>query len=339
MKSRFNITNMQNSLNSTRRMLVNTTTNDGYLEVIYSALDINLPASLEISEKGVDIPLEFGFGNMNVGYIKDISLASASSDEDLKKAISAWFDKNYDAKIDYETISKTNDDGEKTPVLTDFKISMTKKPGADESANEAYLIIDYPIGGITFAGNYSEKKDGSGTYIPIIGSTNIELSIYNGVGVSTIGMYISPKIDKLSSYGVVEVMEKKGFNWGKFILWVGILLVFALAIYAVLQQWYKKRYESYLFKNPADLYNIINFIYNSRKAGIDDGETGGKLRKAKWKNEQIAYAFRKLAGKRTGMPELPFFRFLEKKKITEEIEKRKQAPQQEQPAQIKQNIY
>jgi len=334
LRARFNITSMQNSLNATRKMLGNASD----IDVITSILDINLPASLEVSEEGNNIPLEFGFGNMNVGYIRQISGASASSDEDLKKAIASWFDKNYDSNINYETISRTNDDGGKTPVLTDFRVSINKKTGADESANNAYLIINYPKESISFAGNYSEKTVGSGTYVPITGSTTIEFIVNGGLGVSTLGMYISPTLDKLSSYGVVEIIEKEGFNWGKFILWVLILLVFASAIYAVLQQWYKKRYESYLFKNPADLYNLINFIHNSRKAGISDGETGEKLRKAKWKGEQIAYAFRKIDGKRTGMPELPFFRFFEKRKIAKEIEKRKQ-PLPEQPAQSKQNIY
>ena len=342
LRNGFNITTMQNSLNASRRMLANASTNEEYIAVINSALLIDPPASLEISEKGVSIPLEFGFGSMDVKPIKDISPASASSDEDLKKAISSWFDKNYDAKIDYDILSRTDDDNEKTPVLTDFRISITKKTGADASANDAHLIIGYPRASIVFAdaGNYSAKPAGSGTDIPITGSTNapIEFSINGDIGISTLGMYISPKIDKLGSYGAVEVIAKTGFNWGKFILWFGILLVVALAIYVALQQWYKKRYESYLFKNSADLYNIITFIYNSRKAGLDNGEIGRKLRKANWKGEQVAYAFRKINGERTGMPALPFFGSFEKKKIMEEIEKRKQ-PAQPEPSQIKQNIY
>jgi hypothetical protein len=144
-------------------------------------------------------------------------------------------------------------------------------------------------------------------------------------------MYISPSIDKFEAFQQVTFADKGGFKWGRFITWMIVLLVIALAVYIALQEWYKRKYESYLFKNPSDLYNIINFVHNSRKNGLDDSEAAKKLKTAGWTGEQITYSFHKLDGKRTGMFEIPIFRFFEKRKIEQEIEKRRpslpQAPQ------------
>ena len=93
-------------------------------------------------------------------------------------------------------------------------------------------------------------------------------------------------------------------------------------IYIILQTWYKKNYEKHLFKNPNDLYNLINFIYNSRKAGLDEKEGRKKLLEKKWSKEQIVYAAKKLDGKRTGMWEIPMFKFIENRKVREELQKK-----------------
>ena len=49
-----------------------------------------------------------------------------------------------------------------------------------------------------------------------------------------------------------------------------------------------------------------------------------KLRERKWSAEQLNYAWNKLHGLRTGMWEIPVFRYFENKKLREELEKRKE---------------
>ena len=326
LRERINLSEMQNSISLARKNLESAATDEDYLDIVNEALSINPPSSLEISERGKEIPLEFGFENIDASYIEQIS--GDNNNYELNKAISSWFEKNYNANIDYETISATDDSGESIPVLTDYKIIITKKQGADESANDAYLIINYPKESVLFAEDYAEKSVGSGVYLPISDSKNIEFLIYENAGISTLGAYISPKIEVLSSMGALEIVGREGFKWGRFILWISVLLAVALGAYSAMQQWYKKRYESHLFKNPADINNVITFVYNSRKSGLDDSEISKKLKKAGWSGEQTTYAFRKLDGKRTGLPEIPIFRLFEKKKIMKEIEMRREASQQ-----------
>lgn len=336
LRSKLNLNEMKTSLNNTKQGLNNATSDEGYLSAINAALAINIPASIVVSEEG-SAPISAGFENINVQILEQISgtTLSESGRADIKKAIAAWVEKNYDASVTYKVISKTNDNNEKEPILTDVKISLTKKPNADASSNTAYLIIDYPKDSITFAGNYSEMVSGSGTYMLISDSGTIEFLIYSKVSPSSLGMYISPKISELGTYGQIEIIKAGGFNWGRFIFWITVLLVIAFIAYIALQEWYKRRYESYLFKNPNDLYNIINFIFNSRKNGTDDTEIAKKLKIVGWKGEQITYAFKKLDGKRTGMFEIPIFRIFEKRKIEQEIEKRKSS-QAQTPSQTEQ---
>jgi len=48
-----------------------------------------------------------------------------------------------------------------------------------------------------------------------------------------------------------------------------------------------------------------------------------KLKEKGWHNEQMIYAYKKYKGERTGMWEIPVFKFLENRKVKEEIELRK----------------
>ncbi len=89
-----------------------------------------------------------------------------------------------------------------------------------------------------------------------------------------------------------------------------------------MQEWYKKKYESYLFKNKNDFYNLIYFIRNARAQRIPDEELRKKLGKAGWGGEQITYAIKKFDGKKVGMWEIPLFRGSERRKIQEEMIRR-----------------
>jgi len=129
--------------------------------------------------------------------------------------------------------------------------------------------------------------------------------------------YISPKFSKLdvektgicNHDGVCD--GENGENWkncgdckpyGLAALIIGIVLLIAIIVYVILRQWYKKKYETYLFKNRNDLFNIVNFINNALSKGIKPEEVVKNLKQAGWHSEQISYAFKKVKGKKIGMP-------------------------------------
>ena len=81
-------------------------------------------------------------------------------------------------------------------------------------------------------------------------------------------------------------------------------------------------YLCFTNKNNYDLYNLVNFIYNSRSSGLNDDEIKKKLKAAGWSNERIIYAFKKIEGRRTGMWEIPIFKAFENRRVKKELEKR-----------------
>jgi hypothetical protein len=61
---------------------------------------------------------------------------------------------------------------------------------------------------------------------------------------------------------------------------------------------------------------------NCEVQGFLKNEMFSKLREFNWSNEQITYVWKKLHGKRTGMWEIPIFKFIENLEVKREIKKR-----------------
>ena len=119
-------------------------------------------------------------------------------------------------------------------------------------------------------------------------------------------LFTSPEISRLPltevSIGPGEEPKKR---WWLFIAIIILLLIIGLGVYIVLQEWYKRRYEDYLFKKRNDLYNLVIFIQASRDKKIKDSVIAAKLRKVGWSSEQVTYAMKTHSEKRTGMLEVP----------------------------------
>ncbi len=292
---------------------------EDYLEVVDDLLELDIPISIFRSSSGT-LPIEIGLDNIDVKYIEAISNKKASNPEDLELAIVGWLERNYDVEVDFEVVSLSDDNGIDV-LLSKFRFDITEK----DNAEEGYLIIDYPLDEIKFAGDYGQRgvDSGSGTYLSVSSDGSVEFLIKEEIDLEDLGAYLSPEISKFSidDREICEGDEcpKAEFPLVMYLLTTWGLLILFFIIYMILQQWYKKRYERYLFKNPDDLYNLINFIYNGRKSGLADGEIRRKLKDSGWGGEKITYAFRKIDGKRTGMFEIPLLKFRENKKVREEI--------------------
>jgi hypothetical protein len=71
---------------------------------------------------------------------------------------------------------------------------------------------------------------------------------------------------------------------------------------------------------------MVHFIYNARSQSLTDGDIRKRLVETGWNSEQVVYALKKIDGKRTGMYEIPIFKFMENRKVKKEIEKRQEEP-------------
>lgn len=313
--------------------LNNATSDEDYQNIILKLVDLDVPSAIRISQKG-DLSLLAGFENIDVSYIEEISGDSVSDSSKLESNIGGWMSENLDSRISFEQINVDYDSGSEV-LLTKFKIETDPKG----SISDAYLIIDYGKEGMIFSKDYGAENVIGGTFIELTGGNEIfEFIILDKVTPTDLNSYISPVVSEVGNFDIdfatcdLDGVCESGEDWkncrsdckpvGLTILWLIILFVVFLVVYVILQEWYKRNYEKSLFKNENDLYNLVNFVYNARKSGHKDGEIKGKLRKAKWSGERITYVIRKIDGKRTGMWEIPLFKFRENKKVKKELQKR-----------------
>ena len=294
---------------------------EDFSDVVDSLLGLDVPSNVSVMRSGT-LPINIGFNNFDVSYIEFLSGEKVSESEVLELAIIDWFDKHYGGDVELEEISSWGSSGVNA-IATKFKISLSEK----QASSGAYLIIDYPLGELVFLKNYGEREvSGSGTAIPVSGSATIEFLASGVLNVEDLGAYVSPEVGEFN-IDSREICEGDECPKGRFpFLWfsLGIFLVLSVTfvVYIALQEWYKKHYENHLFKNPDDLYNLINFIYNARASGLADKEIWKRLKDSKWSGEKIRYALRKMDGKRTGMFEIPLFKARENKKVEVEIARR-----------------
>ncbi len=303
---------------------MNETEGVNYSAVVAELVNLKIPSAISTSKSWKNLPLEISAAQMDTGYIETISNMSAVNKEELKLDILKWVGENYRSNISGGLIS-LNVQGENEPILTKFLISFEAKTN---NKTAAYFIIDYPRSQIVFAKDYGARDissdSASAAYVPVLGPTTFEFLILQEIEPSQIRAYLSPNIEMFGEEGNVTPVEppkQKNAGWLYFFLVLGVFIA-----YIAMQEWYKRRYESHLFKIKDDLYNIINFIHNSRLSGLTDRNIKAKLEDSGWSGEQVNFAFKKIDGKRTGMYEIPIFKFFENRKVKKEIDKRQQNP-------------
>ena len=339
LNSSINLEIFRDSLGEIEKRYNNASADEEYNEVMSDLLELAIPISVGTSNKG-SVPLLFGSDKIDTSYVESLSSEVVGSEQNLESAIIAWMDENFDSVISFQRVNAFFESDDE-PILTYFKVET--KPKND--FGEAYLFLDYDKEALDFGGNYGALDVAGGTYLNLNAEGNVfEFVVKDEIEVSELGAYISPLISELGDLSIEfdlcnfnNVCEKAlGENaencrndckpWGKFALWISLLVFAAFVVYIILQEWYKRNYEKSLFKNPDDLYNLINFIYNARVSGLKDSEIRNKLKNSGWKGESITYALRKIDGKRTGMFEIPILKFLENKKVKEELTKRQGKP-------------
>ena len=305
---------------------------EDYIAIIEGLISLDIPNSVYTSTSGT-LPGDIGYGGADMAHILEIVGATEeiSNMEDLKANVFGWMNEHYDVSVSFETIS-AREDLQDAELLKKYKIILTEKK---EPESAAYLVIDYPKSGLVFSSQgdlFSETSVSGGTYVDLsqeeISRVEFLIAGANAPNIMDLGVYISPSPESLGidSRPIkecwLENCDPEGnFLWKRFILGISIIIILFLTIYLILQTWYKRNYERHLFPNSNDLYNLLNFIYNSRRNGLKDSEIKSSLKNRKWTGEQITYAFNKLEGKRTGMWEIPLFKFAENRKVRKEIEK------------------
>ena len=278
--------------------------------ILAQIIQLKIPNSLQKTVSGQNTIFYSDIENVNIAVLKEVGGGDYSSNNEAnyKEAVLSWEIENINADITFSEISAYYD-GYNAPFLKTFEMNIN---GGENS----YLIMK-EMENLLFKGNITHKKTNGYVYLQLNNPTEkiIFSTTEENIDFTNLPVFISPSISELTVIDGETLTEfKEGSlltkNPGLFILIVVFIILGALIVWVLLQIWYLKRYENYLFKNRNNLYNVITYINGVKKTGLNDKEIIIKLKKAGWNSEQIQYALKKYSGKKTWFQRT----FLDKKK-------------------------
>jgi len=308
------------------------------IDIMNNLLAINLPEFIGITER-ISGKFVLDSSKIDVNKLKTFTRENISAtDEQIKNALFEWFLNSLDTTLDVRVYS---------PVYKNFNgssfsyISVRAIPKRSD-VSSTYVIIDKPRESVELSSSITSTPfDNALTFmLDLSTEKTFEFIVPERVSLESVPLYFSPPLSNLSIITKIGVCNFNGIcekdlgenykncrtdckPWGLAILWILLSLFFVFCLYIAAQEWYKRRYESYLFKDKNDLFNLINFIDNAEKQGLKKEEMFQKLKEKGWAGEQIIYAYKKYKGQRTGMWEIPIFKFVEKNRVKKELETRK----------------
>jgi hypothetical protein len=267
-----------------------------YVYLMTQVVNFNLPLNIQPSMT-TNLPFILEKDKINLIEIENLFGDEDYESEDLtKNEILSWFFENIDASIETKVLSVYYRNSQED-LLTEFNIVISPKKTLDY---KGYFVIGQPEETLIFNGVYSfsDKNDGStGILIDLNKQTEISFAKEGNVDfLEGVDFYLAPKLSEINS-GKGELSEPKSYFWW-FVLAFGGLFVLTFIVYVFLKNWYDKNYENYLFKNKADLNNLLYFLRNARRQGLSDDAIKSKLKNSKWSGEQINYALNTYVGKK-----------------------------------------
>ncbi len=300
-----------------------------YNKILGELIEVEVPSYLEISTKGNNLLFFPSENAIKFDVLEEIEKGSydPGKESEYKDAILSWQQENLEVSISFEEISGTYG-LEQKKIGTFYELDIKR---IIDTTYNPYLIIK-EINGLEFEENYLESEKSGYKYIPISSDKKVGFFTTESLEFSELPMFISPGTDRLTLSEVnVGLEEDKPINFA--LLSMVLVLVFLIGIvtYIILQEWYKKKYENYLFRDQTNLYNLINYIDNTKRKGFSDRDIEKRLLETGWNSEQVNYATKKYAGKRTGMIEIPIGKILNKFTGKKDISAQQNAPMQTPP--------
>ncbi|MFH1585272.1 MAG: PKD domain-containing protein [archaeon] len=290
-----------------------------YNSIMAELVGLQVPKSVIITRKTDSIAFPLNPKKINLDIIQEIGRGKYDSEDKDKytDAVFTWNKENIDVKMTFREYSARFDDSTE-PFLKTFEMTITNQ------AEESPYVIIKELENLEFAEDYSEQKESGYNYIYLKESQEkIKFSTTQDFDFNDLPVFISPSLDELEIQRDegTGILDPESSKWIYFTLVMALLLIGGFVTYLVLQNWYKKDYESHLFKNKNSLYNLITYVQRGKSKGLNDDQIEEKLKDSGWNSEQIDYVMKKYAGKRTGMFEIPLPKVLGK--ITNESPKEK----------------
>ncbi len=318
---------LRSRLNASENKFKTAITTNDFENVMLGLIELRMPKALSVVLSLNNLPLVTSLGSVNPDYIERISKKDIADNSKLSKGIVSWMNDKFSAEINFKSFALIRDFEDNEIVASQFAIET--KP-IKKFEKTTYLIFGQDIekSGV-YKSEYPIKSlSGLGIdYVPVSSSENeiYEFLINMNLPPENLGAYISPEVNYIN----IEVTPEKTCNldgfcsdnedadscpedcsktWITFsiISWIVLIIAF-IVTYIILQEWYKQNYQKRLFPDENELYNLMNFIYNARRAKLSDEQIKVKLEAIGRNSEKIDFVFKKIEGKRIGMLEIPIF--------------------------------
>lgn len=299
-----NITGNENKLSSLQEDFIKASFEQDYVDIMNDFLGLYVPETFVTTYVKDQITFVTDKNNVDIEVLEKISnsqLEEYSSDK-IKKAVESFGISGINSKISFKVFSYKEKDYLGN-LITIYELDISRLDSSDT------LYVVFSDNSINTPEQSSVSETGE-KYIEISPEENSK-TIYFSTTQDLIDpkqspVFISPSLENLEiSRDINPSQVEDNFNWVLFWLILLILLLIAIGIYIFLQEWYKRKYEDYLFKGRNNMYNLINYVSVSKEKGKKNKEIIEHLKKAGWNKEQINYVMRKYHGKRTGMLEIP----------------------------------
>jgi len=282
---------------------------EDYIQIMKDLLEVDVPKSVFISKSAESILFYPNRQKINLEILKEIGGGNyeSSNEEKYIDAVYAWEQENIESKITFTEISAKYEENT-NEILNVFELNIKEK---EELPYNAFIIIE-TIENLKFQTDYGENLASGYIEIPLREQEKtIMFSTTKNIDFSELPLFISPELNRLSILDEGSYGEAEKPKWLILILILIFLIILGLIIYIILQEWYKRKYENYLFKNRNNLYNLVTYIKNSKSKGMQDDEIISNLKKSGWNSEQVTYVTKKYLGKRTGMYEIPIGKLMD----------------------------
>ncbi len=264
-----------------------------YLSIMTELTKINLPDTVEETLSSAFTPFFPDKNNINLEVLKTIgggTYDSARQSEYLDAIVLWGLDNIKMTTTDYSEFSGVY--GETVAPLR----SIVRINAGGITTGSAYLVIP-DLQNIYFDSTY--QKSGSYYYIPLSSNPQtVQFATSAALSPVDLPIFIAPSLSQISLPEEAAMDNTKMLIFG---IVLASAIILGLTIYVIVGKWYQRKYESYLFKDRNDLYNIINYIHKSKSKGMRENEIEKNLGKARWTSEQIKYVMKRYAGKKIGI--------------------------------------